>query len=286
MHRIDAAGFAAGNLFTDGNPATGTPATVVDAAFLNDVQENLVAVILAAGIALVKGDYNQLLNAIKALQQINASSYAVDNGGANVYQVVYSPAITALTDGMVLKFKAKTANTGASTFNPNGLGAQPIWGANHAALAGGEIVANSGVWVQWNASLNSGNGAWVLVDSTGGALPVAPSTQPSHAVNLGQFVATLAASGSVKIPVSVSGVQRNLIINWGQAVNVASGSHTAITFATAFPNACLRTFATLHAVVDSTASYTVGGDAGTLTGMNVYALAGSTATINWLAIGW
>jgi hypothetical protein len=66
MHRIDAAGFAAGNLFTDGNPSTGTPATVVDAAWLNDVQENIVGLIAAAGIALSKGDYTQLLTALRS----------------------------------------------------------------------------------------------------------------------------------------------------------------------------------------------------------------------------
>lgn len=100
--------------------------------------------------------------------QNGAYGYAVDTGVANTYQVAYSPAITALTDGMVLKFKAKTANTGASTFNPNGLGALPIWNFNHVALQGGEIVANGDVWVQWNSSLNGGSGACVLLESTGG----------------------------------------------------------------------------------------------------------------------
>lgn len=53
--------------FTEGNPATGTPATQVTADWLNAVQEELVSVIAAAGIALDKTNRAQLLAAIRAL---------------------------------------------------------------------------------------------------------------------------------------------------------------------------------------------------------------------------
>ncbi len=153
--------------FTEGNPGV-TQATLVRASWLNMIQEELTAIVTAAGLARSKTTYNQVLTAIKALQQSGTAKYAADTGVANTYQVAYSPAITAINDGMVLHFKAKTANTGASTFSPNDLAAAPIWGADHAALGGGEIVANGDVWVQWNSSLNGGAGAWLLIDSTGG----------------------------------------------------------------------------------------------------------------------
>ncbi|MBN8486362.1 MAG: tail fiber protein [Burkholderiales bacterium] len=66
MHRIDAAGHT-GNQFTDGDPGSGVPATVVDAAWLNAVQDELVNVVEGAGLVLSKPAHTQLLAAIKAL---------------------------------------------------------------------------------------------------------------------------------------------------------------------------------------------------------------------------
>lgn len=66
MHRIDGPG-AVNSLFTEGDPTVPQMATVVSAAWLNDVQENLVRTIEAAGITPVKGDYDQLRQAIGLL---------------------------------------------------------------------------------------------------------------------------------------------------------------------------------------------------------------------------
>jgi hypothetical protein len=68
MFRIDSPGATVGNLFTEGNPSTGVPATEVSADWLNDtVQEELVGVVLDAGLTLNKGDNTQLLQALKIL---------------------------------------------------------------------------------------------------------------------------------------------------------------------------------------------------------------------------
>lgn len=72
MHRIDTSTATEDNLYTDGDPAGGIPATVVDAAALNDMQENICLVIEAAGITLTKGDGTQLAEAILALIADNA----------------------------------------------------------------------------------------------------------------------------------------------------------------------------------------------------------------------
>ncbi|WP_250533560.1 hypothetical protein [Caballeronia sp. AZ10_KS36] len=53
--------------WTEGNPATGTPATLVRASFLNMVQEELRAIVVAGGLTPSKTAYNQVLSAIKAL---------------------------------------------------------------------------------------------------------------------------------------------------------------------------------------------------------------------------
>lgn len=69
MHRIESAGSVEGR-FSEGNPATGQQATVISAAWLNTLQEEVAQVIEAAGITLKTAateTENQLLAAIQAL---------------------------------------------------------------------------------------------------------------------------------------------------------------------------------------------------------------------------
>lgn len=169
MHRIDAAGFAVGNLFTDGNPSTGTPATVVDAAWLNDLQENIAQLVEAAGIVLSKGDYTQLLKAIvtKGLQgcYFNIGTAA---GTADAITSSYTPAITALANGMTLYVRAASANaTTTPTFSPNSgiIAAKTIVKGNGLALAAGDI-AGGGHWIELQYDLPLDK--WVLLNPATG----------------------------------------------------------------------------------------------------------------------
>ncbi len=160
----------------------------------------------------------QGLHAIQAAQvQSGAAIYAADIGTANAYVVNYAPSLTVLTDGMVLWFKAKTANTGASTLTVNSLGAQPVLGASHSPLQGGEIVANGKCQVVWNATL----GSFVLVECTGGALQVATPTQSQHAVQLGQVQPITGSAGSSST--------RNKLFNSGAQVVIQATSPTLST---------------------------------------------------------
>lgn len=67
MYRIDSRGATGDGRFTEGNPSTGTPATVVNAQWMNAVQDEIVGVIEGAGLPLEKTDSTQLLAAISAL---------------------------------------------------------------------------------------------------------------------------------------------------------------------------------------------------------------------------
>ncbi len=67
MHRIDGPAAAPGNLFTEGDPSVGTPATIVTDDWTNAVQEEICNVITGAGIALAKPSNTQLLAAINEL---------------------------------------------------------------------------------------------------------------------------------------------------------------------------------------------------------------------------
>jgi hypothetical protein len=73
MHKIDGPGHV-DNTFTEGNPTTGTPATVVTADWLNAVQTEIANVITEQGITLDKEDNTQLNAAID-----NAINGAVNN---------------------------------------------------------------------------------------------------------------------------------------------------------------------------------------------------------------
>lgn len=67
MHRIDGPGATVDKKFTEGDPVGGVAATVVTAAWMNDVQEELLSVLVAAGIMPVKGTQDQVLKAIRAV---------------------------------------------------------------------------------------------------------------------------------------------------------------------------------------------------------------------------
>lgn len=66
MRKIAGPGALAGGVFTEGNPATGQPATVVTAQWLQDVQDELINAVLAAGLAPGASN-DQLAQAIRAL---------------------------------------------------------------------------------------------------------------------------------------------------------------------------------------------------------------------------
>lgn len=78
MHKIDAPGATNDDLFTEGNPALGIPATEVSDDWLNDVQQEIVNVIEDAGITLAKGTQTQLKEAIFNMIGLGGSNVKLD----------------------------------------------------------------------------------------------------------------------------------------------------------------------------------------------------------------
>ncbi|HII1671927.1 TPA: gp53-like domain-containing protein [Salmonella enterica] len=95
MQRIDTATaqkdkFGTGkNGFTNGNPQTGTPATDLDSAFFDSVQEEICAVIESTGVTLDAEKTDQLLTAIKVVVTQNAPTPPVTsvNGKTGAVQL-------------------------------------------------------------------------------------------------------------------------------------------------------------------------------------------------------
>ncbi len=145
------------------------------------------ATITAGNISQYAGAPILPTDLLHAIQYGNLS-YNVATGTANAHVVALTPKLTQRVDGMVIRYKAPAANTGALTLD-DGLGPVSVVGGSHAALQGGETAPNGDAWVQWNSSI--GGGSYILLECTGGALQVAPATQSQHAMQLGQAVGRL-----------------------------------------------------------------------------------------------
>lgn len=97
MHRIDGAGATVDNKFTEGDPVGGIQATVVTDNWLNDVQEELISVLVAGGVAPVKGTQNQVLQAIRSL-----SAGAIGSARNVNMSVATASASATLTAGQII----------------------------------------------------------------------------------------------------------------------------------------------------------------------------------------
>lgn len=77
------------NRYTTGNPVAGIPATVVGAAEMNHLQEELASTVEAAGLTLDDNDENQLIKALNVL---------IPNGGSTVTTFTVANDVSASTD--------------------------------------------------------------------------------------------------------------------------------------------------------------------------------------------
>jgi len=160
----------------------------------------------------------------------------VDTGAANAYAATNMPALLAGTwvDGVTQRVKITNANTGASTYSPDGLTAIPIYGLNLSALQGGELRANCvATFVKATVpGVNSGNPVAVLLHCYGAPLQIAAATQSNHAVNysqvlgVGQTLQDLTASRALGTTYTNSTGKPILV---EAIVNVAVGQSTAIS---------------------------------------------------------
>lgn len=99
MHRIDGPTAAPGGLFTEGDPIGGVPATIVSDDWMNDVQETIISVLTAASITPIKGDYSQLLEAIRSV----AGGVVGSNKKLHMSITAASATATITADELVLK---------------------------------------------------------------------------------------------------------------------------------------------------------------------------------------
>ena len=78
--------------------------------------------------------------------------YAADGGSTDAYAITLTPALQAYQTGLMINFKANTANTNACTLNVNGLGAVTIKKLHDQDLASNDIEAGQIVTVVYDGT--------------------------------------------------------------------------------------------------------------------------------------
>ncbi len=278
----------------------GIPATVPGYEWFNSVQEEICAIIAAAGVTLDIANTGQLLTALRSAgvfqtpAQFDASTKAATMA-ALARMGLQSSGFTIVSTNTTL-----TAAVVGGTVQVSG-SAGPITltlpAASAVAPAIGRIeIINSSPYVvtvvkQGSDSLGHVSG---VAAGSGIALQAGDClTVECQAASLWIAVngsADLAASASFASSIGSSGYQKlpsGLIVQWGvTSVAVAANTSTANnwSFPLAFPNACLQVFAIPGNYVTSTRT----AETFITTSCNGFAqhTAAVTLTTRWLAIGY
>ncbi|WGS52662.1 hypothetical protein LFL96_31245 [Paraburkholderia sp. D15] len=181
--------------------STGYQSGVAQSAALNKTwrQSSIMAAVVAQFInaqtgqpAIDDGTTATLLaNLTSAVNAASKNKIVLsDTGAVNAYAAANPVPMNALptVTGVTQTVQIAHANTGASTYAPDGLAAKPVFGLGGSVLQGGELPLNGlATLVSYvGPLLNGGNLCWVLYECVGGAQQVAPAIAGQHAVQLQQ----------------------------------------------------------------------------------------------------
>jgi hypothetical protein len=150
--------------FRDGNKATFTAPTKLNAALFNSIQEEICNVIEGAGIELAPDNRAQLAEAIQSGGLVSATA----GGTADAITAAFTPAITELTNDMVLHVSGVALNTVSNptfTPNPGTIAAATIVKGNDKALLDGDLDGHA--ILKWDATLSK----WILQNPAYGVHP-------------------------------------------------------------------------------------------------------------------
>lgn len=132
----------------------------------------------------------------------------VDTGVANAYILNFATPVPPNTNGQLVLWLPANSNTGPSTINVNGGGAQPILNPNGSVLGANQILANqfvqvvyiNGVW-----QLYGGSGVGVNIGTFGAEVPLTAAATtdlgsvPGHNVQIVGTTAITSFGGSAQI---------------------------------------------------------------------------------------
>lgn len=97
--------------------------------------------------------------------------------------------IQSLASGVVIAFKAGSANTGAATINVDSQGAKAIRRQGDTALSANDIVANGVYLLRYDTAYNAAAGAWILLNPTvSSSISAATTTETLTGTDTSKYV--------------------------------------------------------------------------------------------------
>ena len=122
--------------YVDRNTAGALRGSAIPAKMPEMTQREIVGVI--SGSDMVPADELQLAQAVQS-QRLN---YVAAAGSANALTAALTPALAAYREGIIVRVKVKTTNTGAATLKVGTLAALPIVRADGSPLQRSDLVAD------------------------------------------------------------------------------------------------------------------------------------------------
>lgn len=289
--------------FTNGDPVGGVEATVLEADWLNNVQEELISVLAAAGIAPDKANAAQLLAALRAAGVFETLAKTDATTRAATTEFV------RLRSGMVRGYAVVTASQTLTADHLNHVLAYGTSSAGTITLPSSGLLTVGDTLTFYNSTSHAltldGNGVTIatpLSDATSFVLTNSESVQLAFDGTNWRLVGGSAAtrrSGSFVSSRLVGGYQMlpsGIIIQWGGYS--ASATINNVLFPIAFPNAVLNVSLTnwnnslaagsagqtLWLTNQGDASYS--GEGWNLTGFRTFSNTSSATGIRFFAIGY
>jgi hypothetical protein len=159
----------------------------------------------------------------------NSAGYAADAGASDTYAVTLPIVPSSYYTGMIVEFKANTANTGAATLNVNSLGAKTIKKNATSDLSDNDIAANQIVQVIYdgtNFQLLSPTAVASPKMILGRAVPITGSAGNIRYIQITGSETTGASPEPYGFIVPFAGTIRNLYVRSGSTVSTTSTTYT------------------------------------------------------------
>lgn len=134
--------------------ANGTASPIANATVASDITGQI-SFYAPDGVYILTYSYKGTQYKVRSpVQMLDPTGFVAlpDSGGANAYVVTDQRLSGQLYTGLKIEFKAAVSNTGASTLNVNGTGAQPITQPGGGALVSGMIQTNGLIRAEWDGT--------------------------------------------------------------------------------------------------------------------------------------
>jgi hypothetical protein len=163
--------------------------------------------------------------------RLNAANAITESSSVYTLTTSNTAFPTAYVDGELYKIRPLGASVGNDAFQINALPAKPIWkltfGTSGVAIAAGDMVANQPALLVYNAALNGGAGAFILLN------PFLPITQDgAGSIRLGAPLPVLqGGTGRTVVPLFTSSARTagGLISNAGPTMYGINSPFTPVT---------------------------------------------------------